>query len=223
MTGSGSIVIAAGLGLSVDFYRSNMASFERAGFRVYCPDVRHAGARWGVSVDQQAEHLVEFCRANALRDCFWIGHSIGCQTAMRVAAEHPELARAVVLAGPTGGTRQGLLSQATALGFMAITEPWRLKRAVVHDYVRLSPFNYLGTWIKARKDDFITHARAVRCPVRVLVGTRDRVPSRDVLRELVSLENVTMEEIPGGQHGLPIDAQQMFDRAVLEFFLGIRK
>ena len=219
------VVFAAGLGLSANFYEPNMRALANAGFRAICPDLpgtgKTRGKLLGASVRDQATHLLGFCRALDLQRCFWIGHSIGCQTVLRIAAQHPEMARAMVLAGPTGGSRQSLASEAFALTVLAVTEPWRLKRAVIRDYVRLSPLNYLGTWIKSKSDDPVAHACASACPILLLIGSRDRVPSRDVLDQMKTLENVRMETLAGGQHGLPLDAQELFDRAAIRFFCDV--
>lgn len=220
------VIFAAGLGISADFYKPNMQSLAHAGFRVLTPDVpgfgETSGKRFGINMIEMAEHLTAFARALHISHAHWIGHSIGCQAALHLAASHPELARSIVLAGPTGGYGRRLLHQAGALAYHAVREPWRLLKAVIRDYVRLSPFTYLGTWIKAGRDDPLQAAPAVQCPVLILIGTKDRVPKKDFVAQLSQkLRDARVERLAGGQHGLPLDAQQEFDRAVIEFMLGV--
>ena len=216
------IMVAAGLGISADFYKANMAALAHAGFRAITPDLpgfgKTRGPWLGSSVSLLARHLVEFAKAMRISHAGWIGHSLGCQPLLRIAVEHPELVRAMVLAGPTGGYGHRLAGQAKAIGSAAVNEPWRLLRAVIRDYARLSPFNYLSTWIKAAKDDPLVSAKGVRQKCLIVVGTEDRVPSAEFLANLSRVLRADVIKLAGGNHGLPIDAQRDFDRTVIGFF-----
>lgn len=219
------VIFAAGLGISADFYKPNMESLATAGFRALTPDVpgfgETRGNRFGVSMSEMNAHLARFAAALNIQRAHWVGHSIGCQAILQLAADHPELALSLVLAGPTGGYGHRLSHQVAALGYHAVHEPWRLLKAVLRDYVRLSPFTYIGTWIKAGRDDPLHSAPRVKCPAMILVGTKDRVPRDEFIAQLAhKLRDAKVEKLPGGQHGLPLDAQRQFDRALIEFFRG---
>lgn len=216
------IIFAAGLGISADFYRPNIATLAHAGFRAMAPDFpgfgRTQGPWLGASVDRLEDHLAGFTAAMHITHAGWIGHSLGCQPLLRLAAAHPELVKALVLAGPTGGYGHRLLHQVRALAAAAVQEPWRLMRAVLRDYVRLSPFSYLGTWIRAAADDPLVSAQSVRQPALILVGTRDQVPGPEFLANLSKELRADVLKLPAGNHGLPLDAQTEFDEAVTRFF-----
>jgi pimeloyl-ACP methyl ester carboxylesterase len=222
-TGAGPVVIfAAGLGISADFYRPNMAALANAGFRAIAPDLPGFGQTrcrvLGSSIAQLADHLAQFADALDIAPASWIGHSIGAQAVVHLAARRPDLARAAVLAGPTGGYGRRLLRQAGAIAVAAFREPWRLTKAVLHDYVRLSPLNYIGTWVKAGRHDPLQHAPRVACPVLILVGSKDHVPHRDFIAHLLhKLPDAELRRVIGGQHGLPVDAADAFNRAVINF------
>ena len=221
--GSGpTVIFAAGLGISADFYKPNMTALAHAGFRAIAVDLpgfgKTRGPFFGANVELLTTHLTEFARALDIRHAGWIGHSLGCQPLLRIAALHPELVRAFVLAGPTGGYDHRLLNQAKALAIAAVQEPWRLMKAVLRDYVRLSPFNYLGVWVKARRDDPLVSARRAQQPALILVGTRDRIPPTEFLANLTQLLKAEVKKLPGGNHGLPLDAQTDFDRECIAFF-----
>jgi 2-hydroxy-6-oxonona-2,4-dienedioate hydrolase len=222
-TGGGPpIIFAAGLGISADFYQTNMAALAQAGFRAITPDLpgfgKTRGPRLGTDVGLLARHLAQFSKAMEISHAGWIGHSLGCQPILRVAVDHPELVRALVLAGPTGGYGHRLTKQLRGLANAAINEPWRLLRAVIRDYVRLSPFNYVGTWIKAAKDDPLISAKAIKQKSLILVGTNDRIPTAEFLANLSRALRADVIKLAGGNHGLPIDAQHQFDQAVIDFF-----
>ncbi len=216
------VVFAAGLGISADFYKPNIAALAAAGCRAIAPDMPGSGKTrgrfLGGSIPQLADDLIAFANAKDVRHAIWIGHSVGCQAALHVAARRPDLVRGIVLSGPTGGYGHRLSHQAGALAVAAVSEPWRLLKAVLRDYVRLSPFNYLGTWVKAARDNPLVVAAQVRCPVLILVGTKDRVPQPDFISQLAAkLGDAHVVKLAGGQHGLPLDAQTHFDNAVISF------
>lgn len=216
------ILFAAGLGISADFYRPNIATLAGAGFRAIAPDLpgfgKTRGPLLGADVALLAEHLTEFAQALHIAHAGWIGHSLGCQPLLRIAGTHPELVRSLVLAGPTGGHDHRLAKQVGALATAAVQEPWRLMKAVIRDYVRLSPFSYLGAWIKAGRDDPLRSAKSVTQPALILVGTRDKIPRPDFLANLSKALKAEVVRLPGGNHGLPLDAQQEFDEALIRFF-----
>jgi pimeloyl-ACP methyl ester carboxylesterase len=219
------VLFAAGLGISADFYRPNMTALVNAGFRAVAPDLpgfgKTSGPFFGSDVSLLTRHLVEFATALGISHAGWIGHSLGCQPLLRMAAEHPELVSAFVLAGPTGGYEHRRARQVRALASAAVQEPWRLMKAVLRDYVRLTPFTYVGTWLKAAQDDPLVSAKAVRQPALILVGTRDKVPRPEFLANLSMLLDANVMKLAGGNHGLPLDAQKEFDHAVIDFFRSI--
>ena len=216
------IIFAAGLGISADFYQPNIESLVRAGFRALAPDLpgfgETRGPWFGADVALLAQHLADFARALNLRHAGWIGHSLGCQPLLHVAAGHPELVKACVLAGPTGGYGHRKRNQVRALAAAAVQEPWRLLKAVLRDYARLSPFVYVGTWIKASADDPLRSATRAQQPTLILIGTRDKVPRPEFVTNLSTKLRADVLKLAGGNHGLPLDAQHDFDAAVIRFF-----
>lgn len=227
-TGAGlPVIFAAGLGISADFYKPNMSAIAAAGFRALTPDLPGSGKTdgrfFGASVGELSEHLAAFAQALDITQAAWIGHSIGCQAVLHLADHHPDLVRALILAGPTGGYGKRRLHQAGALVYHAVREPWRLLKAVLRDYVRLSPFSYLGTWLKAARHDPLVHTSRVHGPALILIGNRDKVPGETFMRLLQSsLVNVKVIELEGGQHGLPVDAKAAFDEAVIRFLRDVK-
>lgn len=215
------IIFAAGLGISADFYKPNIAALARAGFRALAPDLpgfgKTRGPMFGASVQQLADHLTLFAQKLNIEHAGWIGHSLGCQPLLRIAGQHAHLVRRIVLAGPTGGYDHRRLNQMGALAAAAVQEPWRLMKAVLRDYMRLSPFNYVGVWLRAANDDPLVSARRVKQPTLILVGTRDKVPRPEFLANLSKSLNAEVRKLAGGNHGLPLDAQLEFDREVIAF------
>ncbi len=220
------VVVAAGLGLSTRFYGPTLEACARAGLRLIVPDLPGwgvtPGPATGCSVDETAEWLVEFSDALALGRPGWIGHSVGCQVALARAARHPARAAALALSGPTGGpVRHRLLQQAGKLVSAAALEPPSLLLAVVRDYLRVSPLAYVGSWVRAARDQPLERLDRVRCPVLVLVGERDPMPPRPFLEALRrALPGTTVAHLRGGGHGLPREAAEPFAAVAAPFFRG---
>jgi pimeloyl-ACP methyl ester carboxylesterase len=58
----------------------------------------------------------------------------------------------------------------------------------------------------------------VLCPVLILIGSDDRVPGAEfTVRLAQNLDKAEIVRLAGGQHGLPLDAQEQFDRAIIKF------
>lgn len=217
------VVLAAGLGLSTRFYEPAMAAFARAGLRLIVPDLpgcgRTPGPATGSTVPQIAEWLIGFADALGLDTPAWLGHSVGCQVALDLAARAPDRCAALVLAGPTGApSRFRLLRQIAMLPRAALREPLALIWAVARDYVRVLPSAYLGSWLRAGWDRPVEKLERVRCPALVLVGERDPIPAPQLLARLrYGLRNARIVRVRGGGHGLPRDAVEAFTAAAAPF------
>lgn len=217
------VVIAPGLGLSTRFYEPTLACFAREKVRLVVPDLpgfgQTHGPLMGMSIEDTAGWLLELADRLGLERPAWLGHSVGCQAALAIAATHPDRAAALVLAAPTGAPgRLRLVRQVLSLFAAAVQEPLNLLGAVVRDYVRVSPTAYLGTWLKAGLDQPVDRLPCVRCPTLLLVGRRDPIVPRSFLHRLeTGIDGARIVELRGGLHGLPRDAAPAFAAAATSF------
>jgi pimeloyl-ACP methyl ester carboxylesterase len=217
------VVVIPGLGLSGRFYDRSYAEFAAAGLRLVVPDQPGfggtRGAPLGQDVPQAREFLLAFAAALDIDRAVWIGHSIGAQVAIDIAARDPHRARGIVLVGPTGtpGARK-LPRQAWALLREAGRAPAPVVGRVLSDYLRISPLSYIGSWIRYGGDAPLDKLRAVQCPALVLVGTRDPVIDPLFLDVLLKrLPDGRLERVPGGTHALPRAHAHAFNAAVVSF------
>lgn len=216
------VVVIAGLGLSSDFYRPNLDGLAHRGLRAIAPDLPGFGATsgkpTGLEVAEAAAWLHRFAAQIALRNAVWLGHSIGCQVAIAFAAKHPDQTVGLVLSGPTGARGRRLAHQVFALGWVALREGPRVLWAVARDYVRTTPWHYLGWWLRAARDQPLAHAARVKAPALILIGSRDPVPPRAFIAELTArLPRCELQEVPGALHALPIEQPEEFNRRVAAF------
>jgi 2-hydroxy-6-oxonona-2,4-dienedioate hydrolase len=222
------VVIVAGLGLNSTFYLPNLAGLAERGIRAIAPDLPGFGAtsgkKTGLEVDEAVEWLVQFADTVGVHKAVWLGHSIGCQTALALAAAHPERALGLVLTGPTGARGSRLIPQLFAVISVAVRLRPRVLWAVARDYVRTTPWQYVGWWLRAARDQPLDQASRVRAPVLILLGSRDPVPAPEFLAELSArLPRSELQRVPGALHALPVEQPDEFNRRVAAFVHAVSR
>jgi 2-hydroxy-6-oxonona-2,4-dienedioate hydrolase len=213
------IVIIPGLGLSSRFYLPNIEGLAQQGLRVTVPDLPGFGGThgklFGLTIPEATDFMIRFANHLHIRKAVWIGHSIGCQVALLLAAQHPERTNGLVLTGPTGAGTRRLLHQTGALMRVAIDEGIRVLGAVARDYIRTTPFHYIGWWLKAARDYPLDHAAQVRAPTLLLIGSEDPVPPGEFIAQLQQrLQQGSLERVAGGYHAVPMEKPAEFNRIV---------
>ncbi len=222
------IVIVPGLGLSSRFYEHSYATFERAGLRLIVPDLPGTGGtpgpRRGIDAAGVTSFMIEFVQALGVERAVFVGHSLGTQAVLLLAMHAPSLVDGIVLVGPTGGDGRGrLLRQLKGL----MVESTRVRPgvigAVAREYLRVSPFRYLGTWVKHRDSVAESRLNEIDCPAMLLLGGRDAVIDRAYVARLCeALAGLTIVEMDSASHALPRSQQAAFDAAVIAFALRVR-
>jgi len=132
-----------------------------------------------VTVEEYAELVGHALRRAAVTRCVVIGHSMGCQFAVELARQHPELVSHAVLIGPVVDShRRSVLRQALALAVDSLGERPSTNAIVFTDYLRCGPKWYLTALPQMM--DYPTEDRItdVVVPVLVLRGTRDPIAGR---------------------------------------------
>lgn len=226
--GSGrTAIVTAGLGLTSRFYEESYDAFAAAGIHLLVPDLpgwgETPGPRTGLTASGSADFLIAFAQAAGVRRAVWIGHSLGAQAVVHVAARRPDLAAGIVLAGPTGAPgRLELLRQARGLAVEAKRTSWQVIRAVARDYIRTSPVRYVGTWLRHTNDSLLERLPAVQCPALILAGDADPVCRPEFIELLRHrMPHAAIAWIRGGTHALPRGHAEAFNRAVIAFIQSI--
>jgi pimeloyl-ACP methyl ester carboxylesterase len=216
------LVLVHGLGLSADFWWRNGPPLAAAGFRVLAPDLPGFGRTDGppyLTVPEQAAWVARWGDAIGLGPAAYAGHSVSCQTALRLAADEPERVTALVLAAPTGDPAPFRRAR-QALGFVAdpVFEPPSLVPWVAEPYLRAGIPRWLRTWWAAGRDDAMAAARRAKAPGIVIVGRHDPVVRRTFARELAAaLPGGRCIELRRGAHAVVFDAAADFNREVAAF------
>jgi pimeloyl-ACP methyl ester carboxylesterase len=174
-----------------------------------------------LTMERHADLVAALLRARGVTDAVVIGHSMGSQIAAEVAARHPELVAALVLAGPTVNSAQrSIRAQAGYLLADLIGERplvlWRGAR----EYLRGGPHLVRKMRATIVHEPEKAYAR-VRVPVLVLRGERDPLAPEDWCREIVeAIPGSRLEEIADHGHGTLIsdagDAAERINAFVAE-------
>ena len=127
---------------------------------------------------------------------------MGCQAAVDLAIARPELARALVLVGPTVDPQARSLRRHFArLAFDALREPLALNIVVATDYLRAGPLRTLASarrMLEHRIEERLPH---VAQPTVVVRGSRDPiVPQEWAERAAQLLPRGRLEVVPGAPH-----------------------
>lgn len=222
--GSGIVaIVTAGLGLSSRFYEQSYDAFAGAGIHLIVPDLPGwgdtPGPRTGLAPGDTAAFLLDFATALRIRRAVWIGHSLGAQPVIHIAGRRPDIAAAIVLAGPTGDPRGfRLIRQARGLAVEAVRTSPRVIGAVAREYLTTSPARYIGTWLRYSRDTTLDRLYQIQCPALILAGDQDAVCSPafvELLRHRIPRAEV--EWVRGGSHALPREHSAEFNRAVIAF------
>lgn len=215
------VILVHGLGLSAGLWKPHLALLAAAGYRAIAPDLpgfgRSDGPLSGLTVGAIADWLVRLADALDVDRAAWIGHSVGAQQLVRLAASAPDRAAALVLAAPTGRTGWHAVHQPLGLLVTAFQERPRLVGNVIRRYLR-SPATTISTWLRSMGHDIAVDAPRVACPTLLVVGEHDVVVPATFVelleRLLPEAESWVLED---ASHAVAIGPIEPFTRTVLAF------
>jgi pimeloyl-ACP methyl ester carboxylesterase len=114
-----------------------------------------------------------------------VGHSMGAQWTVELAAQRPDLVRGVVAMGPVADEKhRSLPAQALALTIESFGEPPAINYQVFTDYVRCGPRWYLAQVRHMLSYPIEERVAAMTAPLLVLRGGSDPVAGLDWCRRL---------------------------------------
>jgi len=218
------VVLVHGLGGHAEDWRDLAPYFAGAGFRVYMPDLPGFGrsekpAEFSYSIPDQAGAVIGFLDALGLKQVDLGGWSMGGWIAQRIAAEHPERVRRLMLfdsAGifekPAWDTR--LFTPVNAaeldqLDALLMPHPPQVPEFVARDILRISEQNgwvihrALGTMLTGR-DATDSLLPGLKMPVLIVWGAEDHITPLSQGEKIHSLvPQSQLEVFPGCGHLAP--------------------
>ncbi|MFI5847426.1 alpha/beta fold hydrolase [Micromonospora chalcea] len=213
------VVLVHGLAVS-HRYLTPLAVALASRLPVYVPDLPGFGltGRPGAAydVDRHVAFLVDWLDAYRLGPVCLLGHSFGAEVAAALAARHPGLVRALVLAGPTcdpaARSRRGLIGRwlVDTLREAAWQAPILLR-----DVTDARPWRVFATLSHSVRNAVEEDLVRVTAPTLVLTGARDPVAPaawRDQVARLVP--GARSAAVPGAAHNVVTTAPTQVAAAV---------
>jgi pimeloyl-ACP methyl ester carboxylesterase len=215
------VVLVHGFGVSSAYYVPFAERLADA-FRVIAPDLPGHGKsdtpRRALDVDGFADALLNFLNAAALERPVIIGHSLGAQIALALAARHPDRVERLVLVGPTvDSEHRTMRHQALRLLASLPRERPSILPLVLADFARMH-VRLFAEASRALADRPEETALRVRAPSIVVRGARDPLVPRRWARLLVErLGARAFLEVPRAGHALNYSATDALDAIVRPF------
>jgi pimeloyl-ACP methyl ester carboxylesterase len=216
------LVLVHGLGTSAMCWEHNVEPLSRCG-RVYAVDMPGFGESAPppepLSAEALAESLIAWCEAAGITQAAFLGHSLGGEVCMWIAAKRPDLVSGLILAGSTGARSQlGLTRRFGRLMADGIREPIHFLPTLLKAYYRAGPRRIYRTAMSSEPDRLAGHLPSIQAPTLVLWGRNDPVvPLREARQLSRAMPNARLSVIADGAHGLIFDAPEEFNTTVCRF------
>ena len=218
------IILLHGLSGSSRWWRDTVPALSPK-FRTHSLDLVGFGRSKGdvpATIAGMADLIVEWMAARKLERAHLMGHSMGGQIAIHVAAKHAALIDRLVLVATAGTPRELSMSQATR--FVAEIIPpraWgrpRFLPTVARDALRAGPLNILRATAHLLRDDVRPLLPRVNAPTLLIWGALDPLtPLRDGKAMAKRIPNARMLVYENAAHMPMIDETERFNRDVLSF------
>lgn len=222
-TGSRPIVLLHGIGMGRSVY---IDLIERLSGRIIGIDLPGFGEapepRRTLTMERHADLVAAFLHDRGITDAVALGHSMGCQIAAELAARHPDVVSAVILAGPTvNSASRSIRAQAGYLLFDLLHERPTVLWRGAREYLRGGP-----NLIRKMRATIVHEAEKaygrVRKPVLIVRGQRDPMAPLTWCREIVdAIPGARFEEIPDHGHGTLISDSWAAAEKIRDFVRGL--
>ena len=221
--GSGApVVIVPGLGCAAFLY-DPLARRLAGHYQVWAYDPPGHGRSEGrpgqdVTIESLTDHLAVWMKMNNLMGASVVGHSLGGEVALDLAARHPECAARLVLLAPTGLPENPVVAgQLLRVLTDAPLEPPALLWRIWAAYTRVGLVRMARIAADQRRHLVLPQLSEVRVPVLALQGERDPVIPREAFAELCQLlPDARSSKVPGG-HAFHFSSPDATARKVLAF------
>jgi pimeloyl-ACP methyl ester carboxylesterase len=175
-----------------------------------------------LEVAETASGLAQVLDALGAGPYILVGHSMGTQWVVELAAQRPDLVQALVLIGPvTDRRRRSMPLQALALSRDTVGETPGVNQRVFTDYLRAGPSWYLRQVRRMIDYPIEDRLAEVAAPVLVLRGGNDPIARADwsrLLRDRAA--RGSMAVVPGHRHVVQHTAPRAVASAIRAFVHG---
>ena len=224
--GEEDLVLVHGLSGSSRWWARNIPALSER-YRVFIPDLigfGHSPRPRGrlPPMAELADVLAEWIRRVGPPEAHVVGHSMGGQLAIHLAAAHPEQVLRLVLVDAAGIPRP-LTPRGVVRFAREIAPVWRwgdlsFVPVIVSDAWTAGPRTLLQAIGHILRDDVRPLLPSIRAPTLVLWGERDGwVPLEHGVQMRDSIPGARLQILTGAYHNPMVDRPSEFNRVVLEF------
>lgn len=213
------LLLVHGLSGSVRWWRRNVPSLARH-FTVYAVELQGFAGNRGrpLPPTASAQALQSFMTALGIERAHLVGHSMGGQICLHLAADNPQHVDRLVLAAPSGMLRHGLAYMAVRLARSTRYGAPDFLPTVAYDALRAGPLNLLSAAQSLLKDDVSSLLPTIQVPVLVLAGEKDLLVPPVICRAIADgISRASFLELAGAGHNLMWDRASDFNAAVDSF------
>ena len=214
------VVLVHGLGTSDRWWAPTIPVLAER-YRVLAPDLVGFGRSAGqpVQLDVAADELAAWASAVGLESATWVGHSMGGQITIDLAARYPELVERLVLVDAAGlpvskDVTRHLMNVVRASPFM----PLAAYPVAVECVLRCGPVAITRASHQILSTDLETRIRSIGAPTLVVWGGRDTLLPPSYGRRLAAMiPGATYVELERAGHSPQWEAPTEFEHALLSF------
>lgn len=190
------LVLVHGLGVSPRYLRPFARAAARAGRAALVPELSV-----GVPVEALARELGAAMTRHGIERAPLVANSLGCQTAVELAAGEPGRVASLVLVGPTADSRARTLPRMLArLAADVPRETAAVNWVVATDYVRRGPRRALRQARWMLRHAIEERLPLVRCPLLVVRGEHDPISPERWVEEVAAAGEGTWTTVAGAAH-----------------------
>ena len=177
-----------------------------------------------VTVAQMAGSLAGVLEDLGLSDAVLVGHSMGAQWVVELAAARPDLASSVIVIGPvTDDEHRTATAQSLALAVDTAGEPIDGNVMVFTDYLRCGPRWYLTQLRQMVSYPIEDRVAALTRPLLIIRGGNDPIAGQAWARRLRDrATHALLVTVPGHRHLVQHSAPRAVALAIGSFLAGIR-
>jgi pimeloyl-ACP methyl ester carboxylesterase len=201
-------VLLHGIGMSHRTFSRLVAPLRRHG-RVVAVDLAGFGAnrppRRRVGIADHARFVARVLEDRGVTRAIAVGHSMGTQVAVELAALAPDVVEGVVLIGPVvDPERPGAVRQGLALARDCLGEPLGVDALLFADYVRGGLAWYLRQLPEMLHHPIVARASVLAQPVLLVRGHDDPIGTRDWCARLAAAcSDARVIELGRSRHVVP--------------------
>lgn len=220
---AGGFVLVHGIGMSHRYLRGLHAELALTDAVLSIDLPGFGGTRkpdGDLDVPAMARGLAAVLDRLGLRDVIAVGHSMGSQWVVELAAQRPDLVSGVVVMGPVADDHhRTAFAQARALALDVLGESPRASWIVLTDYVKCGIRWYLRQLRHMVAYPLEDRVRDLAKPLLVIRGSRDPIAGSSWCRRLCdAAADAAVVDVPGSFHVVQDRAPEAVARAIHAFF-----